>query len=458
MWLHKTLYTLWNSKIVRKTAVSFLLGCFPIFLGGCREPSQPDFGRWYRFDAVADEKNQPQSGSELLKKYPIKGCFNANIDFDRVRRSWVLSWTNKRFNWKESLPGFLDTLTDCYRENFRPCTDLQWIQSVKNNANMEAVDTVSVNGVLVSNAALRTLPTDYPCYIRKQGFDFIPLDRLQNSFVNAGTPVYISHYSKDRAWVMIEDVASKAVGFVKTSDVAVVDSSAMKRVSTLPVAVFFKDNQPLYTSLGHFLAYSRLGQVAFVKKETDKNIWILWPKRTPSGRAQWETIRVSKTVASTRPLSFSMDTIPSALDQLLGKPYGWGGTLGNRDCSSMMQDYFRIFGYALPRNSKAQMEEGGVIIDLSGKSQAEKERLIIEKGIPYRTILWAPGHVTLYVGSDKGRVLVAHAKLSSDFIKHGYEGSHIIGKAIVSTLYLDAGIPGLQLSFIDRLAAMTLVK
>jgi hypothetical protein len=124
----------------------------------------------------------------------------------------------------------------------------------------------------------------------------------------------------------------------------------------------------------------------------------------------------------------------------------------------MMQDYFRIFGYALPRNSKAQMEEGGVIIDLSGKSQAEKERLIIEKGIPYRTILWAPGHVTLYVGSDKGRVLVAHAKLSSDFIKHGYEGSHIIGKAIVSTLYLDAGIPGLQLSFIDRLAAMTLVK
>jgi hypothetical protein len=295
--------------------------------------------------------------------------------------------------------------------------------------------------------------------MKKKGFEFLPLDRLQNSFVNAGTPVYISHYSKDRAWVMIMDVASMAAGFVKTSDVILVDrEKSVAQSKNLPIAVFLKDHEPLYDHSGQCVGYSRLGQVVFVAAETEKDLEILWPKQRDSKHSPWCRVRVSKTTASTKPLAFSSENIARTMDALLGKPYGWGGTLGNRDCSSTIQDYFRLFGYALPRNSKAQMEQGGEIINLSDKSRKEKERLIIEKGIPYRTILWAPGHVGLYVGSDRGMVLMVHARLSSGFVKDGYEGSHIIGKSLTSSLYFDKALFGVKEYFIDQLAAMTLVK
>ncbi len=443
---------------MKKTTVSFWVGFFAILLGGCRGQSKPDFGRWYRFDALADEKSQPQTGSQLVQKCP--GPVNLpTTTFDAVKTSWLLSWTVSGVNCKLLGPHWNLFTEVCYRENLQPCTDQLWMQQVVHNANMAAVDSVQGRGVMRSHGCLRTLPTDYPCYMKKKGFDFFPLDRLQNSFLNAGTPVYISHYSKDRAWVMIMDVASMAAGFVKTSDVMRVDrEKSVAQSKPLPIAVFFKGHEPLYDAKGQCVGYSRLGQVALVAAERENDMDILWPKQTDSKHSPWCTVRVSKTIASTKPLAFSSDNIAYVLNQLLGKPYGWGGTLGNRDCTSMIQDYFRVFGYALPRNSKAQMEKGGEIVDLSGKSRAEKEHLIMEKGIPYRTILWAPGHVTLYVGSDKGRVLMAHSTLSSGFIKDGYEGSHIIGKSIVSTLYYDVGIPGLQHSFIDQLGAMVLVQ
>ena len=444
---------------MQKTTVSFWVGFCTILLGGCRGQSKPDFGRWYRFDALADEKSQPQTGSQLVQKCPGPVNRTPTTTFDSLKKSWLLSWTVSGVNCKSLGPHWNAFTEVCYRENFQPCTDQLWIQGVKDNANMAAVDSVHASGVMRSHGCLRTLPTDYPCYMKKKGFDFLPLDRLQNNFVNAGTPVYISHYSKDRAWVMILDEASKASGFVKTSTVILVDQeNSVAQSKHLPIAVFFKDHEPLYDHKRQCVGYSRLGQIALFTAETEKDVEILWPKQMDSNHSPWCRVRVSKTIAGTKPLAFSSENIAHVLNQLLGKPYGWGGTLGNRDCSSMMQDYFRVFGYALPRHSKGQMEKGGEIIDLSGKSWKEKERLIIEKGIPYRTILWKPGHIALYVGSDQGRVLMAQAILSAGFVKDGYEGSHIIGKSLVSTLYFDAGIPGLQHSFIDKLAAMVLVK
>jgi cell wall-associated NlpC family hydrolase len=441
---------------MKKIRALFWMFC-TIFLGECRGSSQPEFGRWSDFTPIADERDCPQTGSILIKQCPVPSHMPQRSSFEGLKQSWLLSWSNRQFNWSESIPDSLSILDSCYRENFRPCTDQLWIKEVKNNTNRTNVDGVSAKGVMVSHALIRKLPTNYPCYIKKPGYDFF-LDRLQNVYIAAGTPVYISHYSKDRAWVMIEDVASKAVGFVKIHEVALLTPPQINAVKDLPIAVFFQDNIPLYDSSGQFAGYSRLGQIIFVKKEDDRYVWILWPQRHTSGYVRWETIRVSKTVISTKPLPWTNQNIARTMDTLLGKPYGWGGTLENRDCSSMAQDYFRIFGYALPRNSKAQIESGKKVLDLSGKSNDEKERFIIKYGIPYQTILYCPGHVVLYVGTYKGKVLIAHSKYSVPFMKNQVEGSHIIGQSLVSTLYFDRDIPQGTKFFIDHLSAMMVVE
>jgi len=404
------------------------------------------------------KKNQQQTGSLLVRCCDVpSGLKSLTRTFDALKSSWLLSWNTKDMSCGSLSENWNAMPEICYRENLQPCNDQLWIESVKDNANMNATDSVHATGIMVRHACVRTVPTDYPCYIKEKGRDFIPLDRLQNTLFNAGTPVYISHYSKDRGWVMVMDQASKAAGFVKAEDVATIALSTVDTVKRLPIAVFLNDHEPLYNAKREVVGYSRLGQVAFVRKQKDNKVCVLWPKRSVSGSVRWEEVWVPLTTAAIKPLVFSSENVTFILNQLLGKPYGWGGTLGHRDCSSMIQDYFRIFGCSLPRNSKAQMQDGGQIIDLSGKSKTEKERLIIQQGVPYKTILYAPGHVALYTGVSKGRVLMAHAVLSSGFVKNGYEGSRIIGKSIVSTLYFDAEIPGLEHSFVDKLAAMTIV-
>lgn len=57
------------------------------------------------------------------------------------------------------------------------------------------------------------------------------------------------------------------------------------------------------------------------------------------------------------PLAFNSNNRIRILNQLLNEPYGWGGLLNNRDCSSFTQDYFATFEnfYIEIQNLKLQM-------------------------------------------------------------------------------------------------------
>jgi hypothetical protein len=87
----------------------------------------------------------------------------------------------------------------------------------------------------------------------------------------------------------------------------------------------------------------------------------------------------------------------------------------------------------------------GTYIDLQSLDPGQKEKIIIEKGIPYLTLLWRKGHIMLYIGELNGRALIFHnvwGIKTKDF--RGREGRKIIGKAVITTLY-----PGDELSCLD---------
>ncbi len=156
-----------------------------------------------------------------------------------------------------------------------------------------------------------------------------------------------------------------------------------------------------------------------------------------------ETVSVSAEAVAPLPLPATPWAIASLAEQFTGESYGWGGYLGNRDCSAAMRDLLLPFGLWLPRNSRAQMETGGSV-SLEGLSPEEKKERIKTQGIPFVTLLGMPGHVMLYAGVRRGEPLALHNIWGIRTEINRKEGRYVIGKCVISTLEVGADLPGHQ--------------
>ena len=92
---------------------------------------------------------------------------------------------------------------------------------------------------------------------------------------------------------------------------------------------------------------------------------------------------------------------------MVGQAYGWGGSLADRDCSATIRDLFVPFGLWLPRNSSKQAKQG-TVIPLSDLSPNQREKFLVEKGVPFLTLVRIPGHIMLYIGTHEDRAVVLH--------------------------------------------------
>ena len=103
---------------------------------------------------------------------------------------------------------------------------------------------------------------------------------------------------------------------------------------------------------------------------------------------------------------YTDDAVMRLADGLRGEVYGWGGRLGGRDCSSLVMELYRCFGFALPRGSAglARLPDSQ---ELSGLSVEEKRALLRTQ--PPGTLLYFPGHVMLFCGEQAGRLLCISA-------------------------------------------------
>jgi hypothetical protein len=169
---------------------------------------------------------------------------------------------------------------------------------------------------------------------------------------------------------------------------------------------------------------------------------------------------IPKIDAALKPLPLTPWNLASIADELIRQPYGWGGMYQDRDCSAMIKDLFAPFGLMLPRHSSHQAKSGFHYTNLGGLSSSQKERTVIQNGIPFLTLLGLPGHIVLYIGHEDGRALVFQnlwGIRTKGFF--GKEGRKIIGQAVITTLS-----PGGELrnanpngDFLARIQGMTFV-
>ena len=230
---------------------------------------------------------------------------------------------------------------------------------------------------------------------------------------------------------------------------------------TVQVAVT-RDEVPVCDNGGRFLFKTGVGSQFPLAEEVD-GTYRIWVVQADEGRnAQLRPALLPADAAVRQPPALTPHAFAEIANQLMNQPYGWGGLYQNRDCSSMLKDLFAPFGLWLPRHSSHQAMTGGSFIELGSLAPEERQRMILQRGVPLMTLIWARGHIMLYLGHYEGHALVFHnfwGVKTRDF--WGTEGRKVVGHAAITTLH-----PGAELAdrdpaggdLLNRVEGMTVLK
>ncbi|MGE4422486.1 MAG: SH3 domain-containing protein [Pseudodesulfovibrio sp.] len=323
-----------------------------------------------------------------------------------------------------------------YGENLLP-RDPAWLDAMAEASRVAEYPSLNRRAIAVANTAMRVLPTNKPAFDDpRQAGEGFPFDYLQNSLVLAGTPLYATHESADRAWVLVE--SRFAYGWVRSADIAWVDDDFAGAFQTGAYAAVVRDGVSLTDTDGVFRFKGGIGTLlpiapAASKGSPDSDLIVMVPARDARGRAVVKYARVAPGDAQPAPLAPTPDNFAALANRMLGEPYGWGGLYTDRDCSATTMDLMAAFGVFLPRNSSQQAKLGWVE-PLDGEDGPAKKARLLAEGVPFLTLVRKPGHIMLYIGSMNGEPVVLQTIWGLKTRRGGKEGRRIIGRTVISTL------------------------
>ena len=382
-----------------------------------------------------------QDPKEYLKNFHFndqKKISNYNKEYtQRYFRPWHMKKLSA--SKKEAMWGFAYANRETFGHNYQRITQ-SWYDSTKENANFQRYNTLKRKAITIKNADIRVLPNHQPIFLDpSQAGEGFPFDYNQISSVYINTPLIVSHFSKDKAWVFVE--CNFATGWLPVDSIAFVDKKTQKKFETGHYGIAQKDNFPIYEK-DWFIEKIKLGTIFPIYKGE-----LLYIKRSSGLKGKIGFTQSS--FVTQKPLPFTKENISDAIQELINEPYGWGGLHGTRDCSSMTRDFFSLYGVYLERNSKGQTFNGKYI-SIEDLSLHEKKKKILKEAKPFLTLLYAKGHVMLYVGAINNEPIIFHqfwGIATKD--KQGKEGREIIGKTLFSTLEI-----GNKLENYDKDAAL----
>jgi len=342
-----------------------------------------------------------------------------------------------------------------YGENLQ-LIDGDEIDAIIDSTNKGAYGSINAHAIMIQNAQMRNLPTDKPFFKKTtlpgEGY---PFDYLQTSRIHVAEPIIISHYSKDGAWAFVE--SSFASGWLPAESFVLVEAKERIEFIKARKVAIIKDNIPLYNAKQRFITYAKIGAILPIIGEDDDFFHAYLFTRDATFSAQKLELRIPKSFAQSVPVTFSKESISKIGDELLGEKYGWGGYLANRDCSAMTRDFLSPFGIWIPRNSAAQ-KSFGEYVSLKDLTPKEKETMILKHGIAFLSLIYLKGHIMLYAGEFEGKPLVMHNVWGVRTMEEGKEGRNVIGKAVITDLYVGANQPNVpeQGLLINRVEGITI--
>ena len=371
---------------------------------------------------------------------------NKKIGSEKQFKNGVLAPWNlkeKAVNLSDFNKYSFGSINNCFGLNFQHYNK-DTIFDIKLNADNAKL--INRNGMLVKHSDLRLIPSDLPCFHLNKPGGAYPFDDYQNSRLYVGSPVSVAAISQDKNWYLVYSHET-SVGWVKAENLVFINHSDIRFVKMHKLGVILEDKNNL--KIGMFLPFN---------KEKNNLTEVYLPEKSHNSHLHWKIIKLRHSEVAVMPMKFNQENVIRVLNNLLNKPYGWGGMYGYRDCSSTMKDYFATCGIYLKRNSRAQAFSDQAVrsFDLSNKDNVEKIRMIKNYGIPFKTVIYLPGHIGLYVGNFKGEPIMLHNIWGlKTFSKDGDEGRNIIGKSVISSLELGKEIKDVKVTLLDRVQRMS---
>ncbi len=394
-----------------------------------------------------------QALRENLKESYIKAWYSpwldAKVKSNKKEVFWILKEMNKSTGYGEDL-----------KPNAKAFND-ELIKSM----DIEHYPSAKIKAVVVRDSDVRAVPTNKPYYLSQKGY---PFDRYQNSLIFQGTPVLVTHFNLDKTYAHIQ--SSFVYGWIKVSDLAYMRDKDIELLTKLKNYVMpIKDKIPLYTDYGDFYTNARVGELfALIPQSQNasqnpqkKELKAYGFLRDAKGYAALQSVTLDEKDFFVFPKAFNSENMAYFIDTMLGQKYGWGGLLGNRDCSAFTRDSFANFGILLPRNSYAQSRYANNYVDLSSMKAKEKEDYILKNATPFGTLIYLKGHIMLYLGAYNHQVIVAHSIWSVQTQKHFKTLSHKIGGVVITSLWLAEehnGAFSKKKLLIDRVLGMSDLK
>jgi len=377
---------------------------------------------------VADMKQIPQNLSfyaKQIKHFPLwkqkklDKVFNEKyfkpwglnqLDIPKEDSDWEVRFVTKKPIYREDgkvIPSYV------YRN---------WIK----NEQMAQLDTKKYKAITIRRTDVKAFPMSRSFYLdpKRPGEGF-PFDYNQNSALHINVPLYISHFSRDKRWAYVR--ASYSFGWVKVADLALVGNDFIKAFKNDNYAITIKDNLRLYDDQNRSFSIVKLG--ALFPLSHDKKSY-LTARRNAKGQARMHKVKMATPhIIAKKPLPFTSENVAMLAKEFYGEPYGWGGSYECRDCSATTRDFLGAFGIFLRRNSSKQAKDGNSI-KIKGLEKKIKKGTIISQAEPFRSLLYVPGHIVLYLGEYKGEPVVMHTYWG---IRKNDGTKLITGRTIITT-------------------------
>ena len=377
----------------------------------------------------------PQDFRAYTKDYVFRGDINASLYETHYFEAWHYEKAPKTLD-KVLWPYDVYAKGDIYGNTLQK-RDKSYFEKLLQKANFKAYDTLKAYAISTVYAHMKNFPSNKPLFRNPdEAGEGFPFDYNQNSAVHANEPLYLSHYSKSGEWVYV--FTAYASGWLRSREVAFIEPRHRILWEHSLKVHLLSDTSALKGEDGTFLEKGRIGMLLplISQKEHYK---LLFAKRGLNGKAIYTAVSLPLEFGSTQPLLFSADTLADMGNIMIGQEYGWGGLFEDRDCSSMLRDYFSLFGIWLPRNS-FQQSKIGLIYDLKGLDRNEKIAMIRNHAIPFETLFYKAGHIMLYLGMYHGKITIFHDTWGVKTKQFGKEGRYIIGKSVISTLDLGSNL------------------
>ena len=328
-------------------------------------------------------------------------------------------------------------------------------EAIVNNVAMNTFPNFLKKGIVIAHTNLRRLPTNRPGFdVYSKAGEGYPFDYFQETNLWANTPLQLLHLSNDKQWCYV--ISPYYKGWVAMKDVAIVSEDFRKEWTTDRYVMPLSDELSLEHAVSYYSVNAKIGMVLpYEETLDDSKVMVYYVTADENRNAHILKAEIEKELVAFDSYKFDGVHLKALVSELEGRPYGWGGNLENRDCSSLIRDLMATFKIWLPRDSKNQIEVGRKI-DLKG-SVIEKMEVFKQNAVPFRTILRKKGHNMLYVGdNEKGEPLVFHAiwglkmsysdkKLANYLDQYPIEGihqdkdgslkgRHIIGEAVITSV------------------------